>query len=141
MVKTALFQRNDILRLIGLGVLVIIEGLAVVSTVLDLVFTPFAGTVYPNIISVVILVLPVVIGLVSRRLEVAIVLTVAPFFVLAVVYTTVYAPVWNIDLFQLGVLAGRVAGALVLLGGLGAFGWLIRKIFIRASESGVSGEV
>ena len=141
MVKTALFQRNDILRLIALGVLVIIEGLAVVSTVLNLVFLSFVGTVYPNIASVAILILPVIIGLIARRLEVAIVLTVTPFFVLALVYTAVYAPVWNIDLFQLGVLAGRVASAAFLLGGLGAFGWLIRKIFIRASDSGVSGTI
>lgn len=141
MVKTVAFQRNDILRLIGLGLLVIIEGLAVVSTVLNLVFIPQFGTAYPNIASVVILILPVLIGLVSRRLEVAIVLTVAPFFVLALVYTAVYAPVWNIDLFQLGVLAFRVASAMFLLGGLGAFGSLIRKIFIHASDSGVSGTV
>lgn len=126
--------QNDIIRLIVLGVLVILEGLAMVSTVLNVVFLPL-GVVYPNIASVSILLLPVVIGLVSHRLEVAIVLTVLPFFVLAVVYTTVFAPVWNIDLFQLGVLAGRVAGAAFLLGGLGAFGWLLRRIFVRAATA------
>lgn len=126
--------QNDIIRLIVLGVLVILEGLAVVSTVLNVVFLPL-GVAYPNIASVSILILPVVIGLVSGRLEVAIVLTVLPFFVLAVVYTAVFAPVWNIDLFQLGVLAGRVAGAAFLLGGLGAFGWLLRRIFVRAATA------
>ncbi len=140
MLKTAAFQRNDIVRLIALGALVILEGLAVISTALDLVFVPI-GTFYPNIASVAVLILPVIIGLVARRLEVAIVLAVTPFFILAVVYTTIYAPVWNIDLFQLGVLAGRVASGGFLLGGLGAFGWMIRKIFIRASNKGVGSAV
>jgi hypothetical protein len=129
--------QNDIIRLIALGALVILEGLALVSTVLNVVFLPL-GVIYPNIASITILLLPVVIGLVAHRWEVAIVLTVLPFFVLAVVYTTVYAPVWNIDLFQLGVLAGRVAGAAFLLGGLGWFGWLLRRIFLRGSST--SGE-
>lgn len=124
---------NDIARLITLGVLTIVEGGALVSTMLNLVFLPL-GVIYPNVASVVILILPVIIGLVAHRLEVAIVLTVLPFFVLALVYTAGYAPVWNIDLFQLGVLAGRVAGATFLLGGLGAFGWLLRRIFLRAAK-------
>jgi hypothetical protein len=126
--------QSDTIQLIALGVLVLLEGLALVSTVLNIVFLPI-GTVYPNIASVTILILPVVIGLLSQRFEVAIVLTVLPFFVLALVYTAVYAPVWNIDLFQLGVLAGRVAGAVFLLGGLGWFGWLLRRIFLRQSTS------
>lgn len=130
--------QNDIIRLIALGALVILEGLAMVSTMLNVVFLPL-GVVYPNFASVAILILPVIVGLVSHRWEVAIVLTVLPFFVLAVVYTTVYAPVWNIDLFQLGVLAGRVAGAAFLLGGLGFFGWLLRRIFLRG-EAAKEGE-
>lgn len=125
--------QNDIIRLVALGALVVLEGLAVVSTVLNVVFLPL-GTIYPNIASVSILILPIIIGLVSQRLEVAIVLTVLPFVVLAVVYTTVFAPVWNIDLFQLGVQAGRVVSAMFLLGGLGAFGWLLRRIFLSASQ-------
>ncbi len=132
MVKAAV-GRNDVIRLVALGLLVILEGFAVISTVLNIVFVPL-GTVYPNIASVTILALPVVIGLIARRVEVAVVLTVLPFFVLALVYTAVYAPVWNIDLFQLGTLAGRVAGAAFLLGGLGAFGWLIRRIFNPSAQ-------
>ncbi len=132
MVKAAV-GRNDVIRLVALGLLVILEGFAVISTVLNIVFVPL-GTVYPNIASVTILALPVVIGLIARRGEVAGVLTVLPFFVLALVYTAVYAPVWNIDLFQLGTLAGRVAGAAFLLGGLGAFGWLIRRIFNPSAQ-------
>jgi hypothetical protein len=126
--------QNDIIRLIALGALVVLEGLAVVSTVLNLIFIP-VGSIYPNIASVTVLLLPVIIGLISQRLEVAIVLTVLPFFVLAVVYTAAFAPIWNIDLFQLGVLAGRVAGATFLLGGLGAFGWLLRRVILRESET------
>ena len=125
--------QNDIIRVVALGALVVLEGLVVVSTVLNVVFLPL-GTIYPNIASVSILILPIIIGLVSQRLEVAIVLTVLPFVVLAVVYTTVFAPVWNIDLFQLGVQAGRVVSAMFLLGGLGAFGWLLRRIFLSASQ-------
>jgi hypothetical protein len=135
MVNTAAVGRNDVIRLVALGLLVILEGFAVVSTVLNIVFIPL-GTAYPNIASVTILILPVIIGLISGRVEVAVVLTVLPFFVLAVIYTAVYAPVWNIDLFQLGVLAGRVAGAAFLLGGLGAFGWMIRRIFNRGAQRG-----
>ena len=130
MVTLASNGRGDVIRLIVLGALVIIEGLAVISTALNVVFITI-GTIYPNIASVAILILPVAIGALSRRLEVAVVLAVTPFFILTLVYTSVYAPVWNIDLFQLGVMAERVAGGAFLLGGLGLFGWLLRRIFIR----------
>lgn len=119
-----------IFRLIGLGGLVILEGLAMVSTMLNIVFLPI-GPAYPNIASVAVLILPAIVGAFSRRLDAAIVLAVTPFFVLALVYTTIYAPVWNIDLFQLGELARRVAGAMFLFGGLGAFGWMVRNLFLR----------
>lgn len=136
MLSKAGLAGNDVWRLLALGALVIIDGLVVVSVVLDLVFVNI-GTIYPSVASVSVLILPVIIGAIARRLEVAIVLAVTPFFVLAVLYTTVYAPVWNIDLFQLGVLAGRVASAGFLFGGLGAFGWMLRRIFNRASRKGV----
>lgn len=127
-------DKNDIFRLIVLGVLVILEGLAMLSTMLNIVLLPL-GVAYPSVTSVAILILPIIIGVVAQRFEVAIVLTVLPFIILAVIYTTIYAPVWNIDLFQLGTLAGRVAGAAFLLGGLGYFGWLLRRIFVRAATS------
>jgi hypothetical protein len=127
-------SRNDLIRLIVLGILVILEGLALVSNAQNVVFLPL-GVVYPNVASAAILILPVIIGLVSKRWEVALVLTVLPFLVLAVVYTTRYAPIWNIDIFQLGVLAQRVAGMIFLLGGLGFFGWLLRRIFLRGATS------
>jgi len=134
MVKSVNTERNDIFRLIALGVLAVVEGLAVISTVLNFVFVPL-GVLYPNIASVSILIIPVLIGLLAKRLEAAVVLTVLPFFMLALVYTAVFAPVWNIDLFQLGVLAGRVSGGAFLLGGLGIFGWMLRRILRR--EAGI----
>jgi hypothetical protein len=136
MLKSATIERSDTVRLIALGALAVVEGLAVISTVLNFVFVPL-GTLYPNIASVSILIIPVIIGLLANRFEVAVVLTVLPFFVLAIVYTAVFAPVWNIDLFQLGVLAGRVSGGAFLLGGLGFFGWMLRRIFRR--ETGMKG--
>lgn len=123
-------SRWRIAQLLVLWVLAILEGLALASTMLNIVFLPI-GPVYPNVASVSVLILPIIVGAISQRLESAIVLAVTPFLMLALVYTTIYAPVWNIDLFQLGVLAGRVAGAVFLLGGLGAFGWMVRNIFLR----------
>lgn len=122
--------RWQIVQLLVLWALAILEGLALTSTMLNLVFLPI-GPIYPNVASVSVLILPVIVGAFSRRLESAIVLAVTPFLVLALVYTTIYAPIWNNDLFQLGVQAGRVAGAVFLLGGLGAFGWMVRRIFLR----------
>ena len=138
MLKSANFERSDMIRLFALGALVVLEGLAVVSTALNIVFLPF-GSLYPNIASASILILPVIVGAMTKRVEVAVVLTVLPFFILALVYTTLYAPVWNIDLFQLGVMAGRVAGAAFLLGGLGTFGWMLRRIFRRAAGEKAAG--
>lgn len=136
MLKSAELRHSDIFRLIALGALAIIEGLAVVSVLLNLVFLPI-GSFYPNIASASILILPVLIGAFSKRVEVAVVLTVLPWFILALIYTTWYAPVWNVDLFYLGTLAGRVAGASFLLGGLGAFGWMLRRIILREARVNV----
>jgi hypothetical protein len=122
-------QRSDVLRLIGLGVLVVLEGFTVLSALLHIAFLPL-GNVYPNVVSVGVLVLPALIGLVSQRLEAAVLLAELPFFVLAVIYSAVYAPIWNVDLFQLGVLVGRVASVAVILGVLSALGWLLRRILV-----------
>lgn len=121
---------GEIVRMVALGLLVIIEGFTVVSVLLNIVFLPL-GPFYPNIASAAVLVFPVVIGALSKRYETAIALTVAPFFILALIYTLVYAPVWNVDLFYLGTLAGRVAGGVVLLGALGAFGCMLRRLVSR----------
>jgi hypothetical protein len=85
------------------------------------------GTVYPALDSLLVLLLPLVVGFLTQRLELAIVLTVLPFVLLVLIYATVFSPVWQIDLFQLGVLASRVAGMLYLLGGLGLVGWFVRR--------------
>src|SRR5260370_7181461 len=91
---------NDVIRLGAVGVLVVLEGLVMVSTVLNIVLLPL-GTVYPNIASVAILVLPVIIGALSLRVEVAVVLTVLPFFFLAVVYPAPFPPAPNTHLLSL----------------------------------------
>lgn len=120
-------ERGDIIRLGALGVAVLLEGGAVVSAVLRSAALPL-GIFYPNFISVAVLVLPAIVGLLSRRLEVALLLAVLPFAALALVYVAIYAPVWNVDLFQLGVLASRVGGSSVLLGVLGTLGWLLQRV-------------
>jgi hypothetical protein len=57
-----------------------------------------------------------------------VVLAVLPFWITAFVYLVAFGSIFNIDHFQLGVLAGRIAGMIVLLGALGFFGALIRRI-------------
>jgi hypothetical protein len=52
-----------------------------------------------------------------------------------VIYVAVFAPPWNVDLFQLGVLAGRMAAATVLLGSLGVIGWLLRRVLVGRTVS------
>ncbi|HEX9057138.1 MAG TPA: hypothetical protein VF818_06345 [Ktedonobacterales bacterium] len=115
------------LRMALLALAVVAEGFAVLSATLHISFL-VPSTIYPNFISVTVVILPVIIGLLSQRLEGAIVFSVLPFFVLGVVYATLKAPVWNQDLFSIGVLAGRVASSLFLLGGLGIFGWMLQRL-------------
>lgn len=125
----------DLGRLVILGIAVVLEGVAVLSTVLHIAFLPFP-TVYPALDSLLVLLLPLVVGFLTERLELAVVLAVLPFVLLVLIYSAVFAPVWQIDLFQLGVLASRVAGMLYLLGGLGVVGWLVRRVFgLRTSIS------
>jgi hypothetical protein len=119
---------SELVRYVLLGVVVVLEALAVLSAVLHIAFLPFP-TIYPSLDSLLVIVLPLLVGFLTQRLEVAILLAVAPFVVLAVVYSTIYSPVWQIDLVQLGVLASRVTGMLYLLGGLGLVGWLLRRAF------------
>lgn len=120
--------RNELIRLIALGVAVVLEGGVLLITVLRAQILPL-GNFYPNIISVAVFVLPSVVGLLSRRLEVAVLLAVLPFWVLAVVYLAVYSPVWyGGDLVALGVLASRVAGYSIVLFSLSILGWFLRRI-------------
>src|SRR5579859_4530848 len=125
--RPAPLDRGEINRLSLLGFVVLLEGGAVISAVLRSASIPL-GVFYPNVLSVAVILLPSVVGLLSRRLEVAILLAVLPFWALALVYSALFAPVWNVDLFQLGILASRVGGSSVLLGALGALGWLVRRV-------------
>lgn len=128
--------RGDVFRLVGLVLVVLLEGAATVSVALRAALLPL-GAAYPYVISVASWVLPVLIGLLSRRFEVAIALAVLPIWLLALVYLAVYAPVWNVDLFTLGVQAGRTAGVTVLFGGLGYFGWLLRRVLFGTKATRV----
>lgn len=127
-------SRGDILRVSLLTLLVIIEGAVIASAALNLVFLQ-AGSFYPNIASIGILILPLLIGGFSKNWEIAIVAATLPYLVLIAIYTSVYAPVFNIDLYALGQLAGRVAGGGFLFGGLGYFGLLLRHVILRETGS------
>lgn len=126
----AKLDRGEVLRLIGLGIAVILESAALTSLILRLALLPF-GDAYPPIVSVATFMLPSVVGLLARRLEVAVLLAILPFWILAVVYLGGFATPWNVDLFSLGLLAERVAGFTALLGLLGLFGWLVRRLLVK----------
>ncbi len=122
-------ERSELTRLILLNLAVLLEGAAVLSVVQHIAFLPL-GPAYQNIVSVAVFVLPSVIGLLSRRFEVAILLAVLPMWLLALISLALYAPVWTVDAFTLGVQVGRTAGVTVLLGSLGFLGWLLRRIWL-----------
>jgi hypothetical protein len=122
-------ERGELMRLIALGIAVVLEGAALLSVILNITFVPIK--VYPSIVSVAVIVLPSIVGLLARRLEVAILLALLPFYTLAVVYSLLFQPVWNVDLFTLGVLVQRVANTSVLLGVLAVIGWLLRRVILR----------
>jgi hypothetical protein len=119
-------SRNDIIRLVALGVLVLLEGLAVLSLVLKEQFFNLGG-IYANIVSVAVFVLPLLIGVLSRRLTGAIFLATLPFLISSILYLAFFGDPFNIDLFQLGVLAARVAAIGILLAFLATLGWIARK--------------
>ena len=124
--------RGELVRLLLLGAAVIVEGIAILSVVLNSEFL-VTGKFYPNVISVLIFVMPTVIGLLCARLVSALVLAALPWWISSVIYLAEFGSVWNIDLFQLGVLAGRVAGMIVLLFALALFGWAIRRTFVKGT--------
>lgn len=124
--------RAELVRLVVLGIAVLLEGAAILSVVLNSEFL-ITGKFYPNVISVLLFVMPTLIGLLSRRLVTALALSALPWWITSLIYLAEFGAVWNIDLFQLGVLAGRVAGMIVLLFALALFGWAIRRIFIKPS--------
>lgn len=122
-------DRGDIVRLVVLGIAVLLESAALVSVVLNLALFP--GQIYPNIANIAVYLLPIIVGLLSKRLDTALVLAVLPFIILAAIYLARFAPLWTVDLVQLGVLAQRAANLILILGLLGAFGWLVRRVLSR----------
>lgn len=127
--------RAELLRLLALGIAVILEGVAILSVVLNSEFL-VTGKYYPNLISVLLFLMPTIIGLLSRRLVAALALSALPWWITSLIYLAEFGAVWNIDLFQLGVLAGRVAGMIVLLFALALFGWAIHHIFVKSPTPG-----
>ena len=119
-------SRNDIIRLVVLGVVVLLEGLAVLSLIFKYQFFNLGG-IYANIISVAVFVLPVVVGLLSHRLTGAVFWATLPFLISSAIYLGFFGDPFNIDLFQLGVLAGRVAAIGILLAFLATLGWVARR--------------
>lgn len=121
------FDSSDAPRLIALWAAVIVESFAVLSVALHIELLPL-GTLYPNLASVAVFLLPSLVGLLSRRLTAALLLAALPYWALAVVYLTLQRPLWDIDLFAIGALAQRAAGVSVLLLTLGLAGWLLRRV-------------
>jgi hypothetical protein len=119
-------SRNDIIRLIALGVVVLLEGLAVLSLIFKYQFFSLGG-IYANVISVAVFVLPFVVGVLSHRLTGAVFLATLPFLISSAIYLGFFGDPFNIDLFQLGVLAGRVAAIGILLAFLATLGWVARR--------------
>jgi hypothetical protein len=119
-------SRNDIIRLVVLGVVVLLEGLAVLSLIFKYQFFSLGG-IYANIISVAVFILPVVVGVLSHRLTGAVFLATLPFLISSAIYLGFFGDPFNIDLFQLGVLAGRVAAIGILLAFLATLGWVARR--------------
>lgn len=122
-------NRSDIPRLIALGVAVLLESAALLSVILNIALLP--GPLYPNIASIAAYLLPIVVGLLTKRLDVALLLAVLPFITLTAIYLARFAPLWTVDLVQLSVLVQRAANLILMLGLLSAFGWLVRRVVSR----------
>jgi hypothetical protein len=121
-------QQGRPIRLIVLGVVVVLEGIVLLSAVLQVQILPLPDTLYPRVISVAVFVLPSVVGLLTQRLEAALLLAALPFWVLGIVYLAVRSPVWYLDLVQIGILVERVASTTVLLFLVSLLGWLVQRV-------------
>jgi hypothetical protein len=121
-------QQSQLIRLIVLGVAVVLEGIVLLSAVLQVQLLPLPDTLYPRVVSVAVFVLPSLVGLLARRLEAALLLAALPFWVLGVVYLAVFSPIWYLDLVQIGVLVERVASATILLFLVSLLGWLLQRL-------------
>jgi len=114
-------------RVIGLGLAVLAESLVVLSVAEHIQLLPI-GPIYANLVSGILFLLPTLIGFLSKRWEVAMLLAGLPFWALAVVYLFIARPVWDIDVFGIGALGERAAAVSVLTLALAFAGWLLRRI-------------
>ena len=128
---------GESLRLGLLGIAVVVEGALVVSILARSELFPL-GVLYPNIVSVAFLAMPSIVGGLSRRLAVAVLLAMLPFWMTTAVYLAIFAPIWTVDLFLGAGLAERVAGFMALLALLGLFGWLIRYVLLDRRSASAS---
>jgi hypothetical protein len=131
-------QQVQVTRLVALGVVVLLEGVALLSAVLHVEILPLPPGTYARIVSVAVFVLPSLVGLLARRLEAALLLASLPFWVLGVVYLAVFSPVWYLDLVQLGILIERVATTTVLLALASMLGWLLQRVLRGNAVSALS---
>jgi hypothetical protein len=124
---------GEIARLIALVALTLLEGVALLSVALRIVFLPL-GDAYPRIVSAVVVLVPILVGLLSRRWEAAVLLGVLPFWVMGIVYQLVYVPVWNLDLLSIGNILSPFVSVSAFALGLSYLGWVLRRVlFGRAS--------
>jgi hypothetical protein len=128
---------GEIARVIGLVVADLIEAVAILSVALRAEFLPL-GAAYPAIVSAVVILIPTVVGLLSRRWEAAMVVAVLPFWVMGVVYQIVFTPVWNLDLLSIGNVLTPFVAVSAFAVGLGYLGWLLRRIFLGRASTEVS---
>jgi len=119
---------GEIARVIALVVADLIEAVAILSVALRTEFLHL-GAAYPAIVSAVVILIPTVVGLLSRRWEAAMVVAVLPFWVMGVVYQIVFTPVWNLDLLSIGNVLTPFVAVSAFAVGLGYLGWLLRRIF------------
>lgn len=120
---------------VTLAIVVVLQSFAIVSIVLRTTYLPIFVGIYPNIVSVAAYFLPVVVGLLTERVENAVLLAVAPVVVLIAIYQAIYPLPWFVDLNTLGDLAGQVAGPIFLFGGLATIGWLLRRSILNSLTS------
>jgi len=128
--------RNEQLRMVGIGILALLEGVVMLSVVTRAQFVPNIS-IYPNVVSLLVVLLPILVGFLARRWEAAIVTALLPLLVGTLVYLARLAPAWYTDLFTLGIEIERVAGSIVLVGALGFFGWLLRRAVLGAEATGL----
>ena len=135
---------GEIARLIALVVLTLLEGVALLSVALRIVLLPL-GDAYPRIVSAVVVLVPILVGLLSRRWEAAVLLGVLPFWVMGIIYQLIYVPVWNLDLLSIGNILSPFVSVSAFALGLSYLGWVLRRwvwqrVRVSHSASGTAKE-